>query len=462
MPRRAELTPLSANGVTLWVQQSMDFDRAYGYKDELIERTEGIKTGVGLPFVAWGEKNLYPLEFLDLFTRHGGNPIFERVKSEQARMILGMGLEFTGPLDAVTRAKRMVSRTDLATWAYDMAVFGAFSAIHVYDADEVEAEPGAFGIDLGTRQLKAVYAAPVASVRMGEPWRDDSGQIDVDYFLVAPDWRKIQINTISRSGGNLVQPGVKDEAYRPEILVKVGTSQERIGHIATQTKGIYRGDGEQLYLRAMHYDVEYHPASYLYPKPDSESSLTELQTSAKIAAWYHRYVRTGGAPSGIIKYPKQIAIDPVTMQPTREEMASQKAIAEALEKQYAGEENAGKIGVLFFDPMLGHGVGDWLSPPADGNDKRWVEVAKLVQQNALTGLGAVAPEMYGIATAAGFGGKAETIDLAYRLTETNYVAPLRKRIVDYLNKALKPVGVTAQINPLPSPFAKLEPTSPAP
>lgn len=439
------------------------------YRDEQLEETAPFSdlNGYGwLPIIPWGRgyystddvDNLYPEQFLDLFTVDGGNPVYEAVKTGHKRMIQGGGWQIvpagTGNEVDVARARQLLTPQLLDVCAFDLAVFDAFAVQELYDRRSLTV--GGMSM-VGPRRLTRLHGTRIAQVRLGSPVKTGAGIYEPDYALVAMDWSKLQVLARASIFYAWWGPG-----YQPEFVPFKGTTDERIGQILRDLAIDTSEQADTAYCRALHYDTAYHVASYYYPKADAESALTEMLTSHKGSVSHLAAITNGSYASQLIAWPRRgMAVELATGLPTIEERQAQQGIIEGWANMTQNAQRTGVTNFFFYDPDRGDTPPSVTSPPQDRNDTRWIAAMKSAEDKAFTAIGGVAPELWGIKTATGFAPKSETMMAAWAITEWLHTGPKRQRLQAYAQAAMDENNIQVRVTIEPPQPTFMTPTTPA-
>ena len=181
-------------------------------------------------------------------------------------------------------------------------------------------------------------------------------------------------------------------------------------------------------------DLEY------YGEPPYLGSMEWIDTDSRMARFHNSNIKNGFAPSVAINFYKLPA--------SPEE---QKRIVDNINKQKAGENNAGKGWVFFSD---GKDEAPEVKPVDVSNlDKQYIALSELAVQNILTGSQITSPQLFGITTPGSLSQGSE-LTVAYNIFNKSVIEPDRKLIEKVLNKILKinKIGITIELapfNPLP-------------
>jgi hypothetical protein len=356
------------------------------------------------PFVPWGleqgYENLYPAKIEQLYTR---SPYFRRITDDKAGMIQGEGLQAEGP-DAEA-ARELFERLGvddrfLEAAAFDLALFGGFAAQVLWDP--------ARGRPLALEPQK------IARVRAERP-----GPQGVRAYYVSADWTQVN------SQGKPRRP--RDERYRPQ---RIPAYEQQPGT-----------------RRQLLFATQYSPVTDFYPLPEAESVYDELSLGTDVVAFQRRYVQNGMTSSALVYVP----FVPDETSPGEELSERDRNRMERKRKQIVedltGQMRSGQLSIIWFNPYLTDkegnptGVPKIEKPVEERNDQKFIEVQQESRQAALTGLGVVARELYGIPSASGFSSQSELLQTAHELTATKLIRPKQRVLLRALEGVARAAGL---------------------
>lgn len=393
------VVPPSANQKRRWVQEDA-------------QRNRWTK----LPWIPWGiEKNfvnLYPDKIELLFIR---SSILRRVATDNAAAIVGEGLTFEGAdkkQAAEMFAAAGVDLEFLTRCAQDISLFNGMAA-QVSWANNPETGP----FPASVRHQK------IARVRVE---RTDETTGAGGGFYVSSDWAGVDSQGKPKQGW--------DDSVSPVRLPAYGT-------------------GKKVNL---YYGSLYSPATDYYPLPDAESCYNALAVGIEIEEYQRRYVQNNMSLGAII----QAYFTPASTNPGQPLSEEDQQVFESLKRQYTDElvgvVNAGKTVVTFLDPRATTPDGalpeiKFIQPVEEHNDKKFLEVQNYCNQAALTGLGVVAKELYGLSSNSGFTSQSDQLITAFRLTERKTIAPKRAVLLEFLNRIASDMGLAVSVDLKPAP-----------
>lgn len=335
------------------------------------------------PYVLFGVDNLYPNKVLDISTT---NHNAARVARDFVAM-LNVPYELQkGNAKAFMRlikAEKLIER-----FAWDLVILGGMAA-------EVENVPNKFGI------MKTIAVNPIrfANIRASKlnTYKNTAG------WFTALDWTAIDLY------GRLKYSIFQDkEAY--EIKAHLPYKQQ--------------------YSQSVYVDFVYHPSTYFYPVSDTECVFKQAEITGEIVNFHLSYLKNGMVGSVIINIP----VPPML---PKEFEVKKAEILQKFNEHYIASRNAGKP-VVYLAQVDQNGTpqqATFTGFPQDANDKRNLDLIRLVDEQTLIGLG------YIDAVGGGNLGKAEALIQAYTLMEQNSVAPLRKKIETFFNELFANNGI---------------------
>lgn len=353
------------------------------------------------PYVPWGvEKpyeNRYPEKIETLYVR---SPYFRRITDDKAEQIHGNGLQFSGTqADLAAAYFSAIGLTDnaLEAAAYDLALFNGLAWQVIWNRAHTTPV--------------SVVPQKVANVRVA---KDASG------YYVSGDW------SVVAATGNIRQQ--KYAGFEPQFIA--GFSPDSPS------------------ARQLLYATKYAPVADYYPLPDAESVYEELSLGTDVMAFQRKYVQNGMVASAIVYVP----FAPEETAPGDELAPADRARMERKRKQIVddltGKMKAGQLSIVWFNPYLTDkngqptGVPRFERPIEENNDQKFIEIQRESRQAALTGLGVVARELYGIPSAGGFSSQAELLLTAHELTLAKIIAPKQAVLLRALHQLAQAAGIT--------------------
>lgn len=200
------------------------------------------------------------------------------------------------------------------------------------------------------------------------------------------------------------------------------------------------------------YETMYCPISDYYPFPDCESCQRSLWILNKIVEYQGNYISNGMVGSGMLYMP-YIPINTAPEQPLSSEDAQAIArIKEDITTSLNGVNNAGKLTIIFYNPMAKDGNGDPVGIPKidkaleDKNDAKFIEMLQESTQLALTGLNVISRELFGIPSSGGFSSQANMLLTANEIHYNTVIVPKQKILTRMLDRLLADAGYTARVS----------------
>lgn len=382
---------------------------AYSFRQEQHEnyrwRTDA------LPWVPYGEDNLYFNQFLDLLAT---SPLYSQVCERRAQLAVGDGMRFVGDDRDVQAAQSLMMQAGVSSWlepaARDAATFNAIATRVLYLGN---------GLPVQMRHMRT------ANVRVGV---NDPVLGEPDSYYYSADWEYV------RTTGNVLARYKEYEPLRYPSYAVGPIPGAGIRPAERQSKSISYPTVEG---QTVLYTKRYSPAGRSYAQPFGEAAKLALQTQVEIVVYENSLVKNSYASSLIITVKRSPLPDP------EKERAEQLKIAEALQKQLANNANAGKATVLFADVLNPANAPEVSSPPTDNNDKRYIEANRMLMESAMTGLGVIAPELYGVFTSSGFSSQADTMRAAFDLAYVSDITHLQDLLCRPINQILAANGIAA-------------------
>lgn len=335
------------------------------------------------PYVLFGVDNLYPNKVLDISTT---NHNLARVARDFVAML---NVPYTLKTGAGKMFLDFIGATDLVErFSWDLVILNGMSA-------QVVNVPNKFGV-MKTTQINHVRFANIRASKDNE-YKHTAG------WFVARDWTAIDL--YGRLKYNL---WVDADLYKIQPYLPY----------------------KQEYTNSMYVDFIYHPSTHFYPVADAECVFGQAEISGEIVKFHVSYLKNGMVGSVVINIP----VPPMTPDDFKEQ---KEGLIREFKEAYIGSRNAGTP-VVFLAQTDGNGTqqqAQFAGFPQDANDKRNLDLIKIVDEQTLVGLG------YIDAISGGNLGKAEAMTQAYILMEKNSIAPLRKKIETFFNTILKANGI---------------------
>lgn len=368
--------------------------------------------------VIWGDRfgkrygdhyekpNNYPRRFEEMYLKNGN---YRRIVEDIARGIAGNGIVVEGNDTEKLQGALLsvgMSHSYLYKLAVDMAMYNGVASTLTWTKGTTAG--------LTASKLHTVNQIKIARLRAAVPSVDSPiGQKEGYWYT--PDWTKVTGFTLD---------GWR-EPYKPKFFPLYGLEPK---HEASEIV----------------YDWLYNPVSDYYPVPDGQSVFKELQIDNEITAHQLNFINNGMMSSGLIFMPYR----PVSTAQNAEEVANQDAermrkIEQQLKKKLTGTRKAGNVAMIFYDPTVG-GVAqngqrspvrpEFQNPVETNNDEKFLKLTEMNREKALTGLGVVSQELFGINKATGFTSQSNTLITAEKITENKVYAPKRDVVIKHLNK----------------------------
>lgn len=394
----------------------------YSWKQEQTNNNAKLyKAFSDVPWVPWGAAemlphggkrapNLYPVRVEEMYIE---NSIFQRVVNDNAGQIKGEGTVFEGAESGRAAdyfAKIGIGDQFLERSAYDIALFNGMSAQIIWD--------GFWLLNKSAGTVSRVEHTKFSRVRSGKLCRET---MHVPNFYASADWSVINFKGKPLSGF---------EYYAPKAI----ETFDRQGECARQ----------------MWYDFKYSPVTDYYPLPDMESAYEQLSLSNDIILFQRKYVQNGMVSSGVVYYP----FIPEASQPGQPlselDRKRMDEITNELRKNLTGAMQAGRLGVVFWNPANGTPSKPAEAPRIENpveekNDTKFLEVNREARQQMLTGLGVVSQELMGIPSAGGFSSQADMLLTANELSYNKIIRPKQDVLLRFLNRLLSEARIKAKV-----------------
>ncbi len=375
-----------------------------------------------LPWVPWGEDNLYPERFLGYLET---DTEYERVMRTQARLIAGDDLYYSGP-DArrAERALKLLGSRDLVErLSWDSAVFNG-CAVEVAPSPHPEAQ-GLFS-----------HIRPLRFHRLRSAVVDtETGQ--TPGWFHAPEWSLV---TARGKLSNRVRGERLRAYYQPRFLwnwdqVQAGPGRQ---HLPEAAEFENQQEPRYILLRKL-----YSPHGDYYPTPEGESAREDFELSRLILVFQKKALENGLASTMLAIIPFHSTGD------AEQDRKQQERHIRYINEQLTGAWNAGKVMVQFVHPkMLEQGsVPEFKPLERDTSDQKYIETNRLVHQRKLTALGVIAPELFGVYTNSGFSNEADKLRTSYDL-QWRMIQPKQRLVERTLNAVFEAMGLDAELNVL--------------
>lgn len=391
--KKTETIPENTENIAVkeWRESvSMDIEKympKFGRQDEITTANPNSSLrfyAAKLPYVMFGHDNLYPVRVLDYSTK---NHNISRASNDFVAML--RNCEYTLETQNAKRLLELLKIEKLIERvAWDLVILNGMS-VEVVNMPDV----------LGRMRTVALNHIPFANIRMSKA----NSYQNTEGFYSAEDWTVIDLYGRVKYYGNI---------NREEYEVKT--------HIPYAQK----------WANSVFVDYEFHPSSRFYPVADSECVFNQAEISGQAVTFHLSYLKNGVIGSIMLSIP--------TPPMNKADFAAQsQAIIEQAEKNWQGAQNGGKP-FIYLSPtdVDGNRQDPILSGfPQNGDDKRHLDLMKDIDAQTLFGLG------YINSFDGGNLGKAEAMDMAYKLMEYNQVASLRKKIENFVNTIIRNNGI---------------------
>lgn len=335
-----------------------------------------------LPYVMFGEDNLYMEKVLDVSTK---NYTFYRIANDYVAMILNGGYELqTGNASSFLQslsASKLIERL-----AWDLIILNGMAV-------EVVNYPG-----LNPQKLKTVELihTPFASVRFSKLNTYNNPKM----YYTALDWSAINFN-------GEVRYYVYDYKELYEVKKHLPYSKQ--------------------YHKSMYVDYVYHPSSRYYPVADSECIFSQMLVQGKAVEFHVSYLKNGIIGSVMISVPAR----PLASKEEREKFEQE--ITKTVQQKFMGARNAGVplVHVAYQDVNGDVKYPELKGFPQENNDKRNIDLMRIVDEHAKFGMGYL-----GFDNAQNLGDGTALI-VAYNLMYYNRVLRCVQKIEQFFNTIIK-------------------------
>ena len=365
-------------------------------------------------YVVWGDnhslRNQYPSTVIALYE---SNPLLKAVTDRNKSAIQGNELIFSdeniSPLTQIPPKEYFnligVDSNLIEALAFDIALWNG-AALQTAKPIDTNAKLG--------KIVTSVNHIKFYKIRIGVP--DDFGNI-YRYFI-SPDWAKVW-NVDTQDVTEIQAYGIKGEGAMPLQLM---------------------------------YETMYCPISDYYPFPDCESCQRSLWILNKIVEYQGNYISNGMVGSGMLYMP-YIPINTAPEQPlSGEDSQAIAKIKEDITASLNGVNNAGKLTIIFYNPMAKDNNGDPVGIPKidkaleDKNDAKFIEMLQESTQLALTGLNVISRELFGIPSSGGFSSQANMLLTANEIHHNTVILPKQRILTRMLDRLLADAGYTAKVS----------------
>ncbi len=384
----------------------------YSWREEVTPTADARHRWRKADFIPWGSDpefdNLYPQKIESLYLRSG---YFRRITDDKADQIAGEGLSIEGPgAEACKRlfAQIGLSQPAIEQAAYDLALFNGLAFEVIWNRAHT--------------QVVRVEPLKLSRIRVAKP--DEKGE---SAYYYSDDWR-----VVNRRGSLLSQIYEHYQPLRIAAYAPTGASAKQL-----------------LYAH------KYSPVTDYYPLPDAESVYEELSLGADVTAFQRRYVSNGMVSSAIVYVPFVAE----TTTPGEELSDTDRQRMERKRRQIVddltGNMKAGQLSIVWFNPYLTDNNGQPVGVPRiekpveEKNDEKFIAIQQESRQAALTGLGVVSRELYGIPSSGGFSSQSELLITAHELTYNKLIRPKQQVLLRAIQRLATDAGfpkVTLSIN----------------
>lgn len=367
------------------------------------EQTTSISRFNKAPWIPWGlvspYTNLYPLKIQELYTM---NALLRRVIDYRASQITGEGLVVDGENKefVISRLHKIgLTPHNLTRLAKDLALFDAASLQVVFTRD--------------MQSISSVFPTSVSSVRASVP--DEEG--DINSYFVSRDW------SLVNHRGNV---NIKSHKFAtPKEIQKFNEINDPQVNLQEEPVQII-------------FDKIENPVSDYYPIPKAESVYDELVFLGDITQFMRNYVENGMVNSAV--YFQPFTPSGPNNDFTDEDMAQIEYIKKEFEENFTGKSNAGSVWLQFYNPSDvregGIGLPKIEKPVEDSNPDKFLNAVKDAWQSAMTGLGVVSPDLFGVRTASGFSSQSEELITADKLSFNQDGKPLQDLLLNIIQKII--------------------------
>ena len=184
------------------------------------------------------------------------------------------------------------------------------------------------------------------------------------------------------------------------------------------------------------YCFKYQPGNAVYPFPAYIAGLTDIDVDARVSRFHSQNLKQGLAPSMFLKFNNGI--------PSEEE---RRVIYNEIDNTFSGEENAGRFFLSFSE---GSDKALEVQTIDNANDDYYITLEQRISSRILTAHRITSPLLVGIKDANGFSSNADEIKVAYGHFMGTVVEPKQKKITSSLEYILKFMGLTFNLEVIPS------------
>lgn len=186
----------------------------------------------------------------------------------------------------------------------------------------------------------------------------------------------------------------------------------------------------------IYYCFKYQPGNNVYAYPSYISGLTDIDVDARISRFHSANLQNGLAPSMFLKFNNGI--------PSEDE---RRTIYREIENSFSGETNSGRYFLSFADsPEKSMQV----ETIENANTDLFSTIETRIASRILTAHRITSGLLLGIKEGTGFSSNADEIKVAYGHFLGTVVAPKQKKITHSLQYLLKFMGLTFNIEVIPS------------
>ena len=332
------------------------------------------------------------------------NALLRRVVDYRASQIVGEGLTVEGNnKDMILGRLNKIGLTqnNLAKMAKDLSLFDATALQVVFTRD--------------MQSIAQVHPTSVSNVRVGLP-SEETGEIE-SYF-VSKDW-----SLVNHKGNVNIKTNKFATPKEIQKFNEVNDPQVNLQEEPLQ----------------MIFDKIENPVSDFYPIPKAESVYDELVFLGDITQFMRNYVENGMVNSAL--YFQPFTPSGANGDLTDDDLKEVARIKEEFQENFTGKSNAGSVWLQFYDPshVRDNGVGmpKLEKPVEDSNPDKFLNAVKDAWQSAMTGLGVVSPDLFGVRTASGFASQSDELITADELSFNQDGKPLQDVLLEVVNKLVE-------------------------
>ena len=386
------------------LQVGGDHHTQFRWQEEVLPSAGGRHRWRKAEFIPWGLEppfeNLYPQKIESLYLRSG---YFRRITDDKAEQIAGEGLHFDGKDAAACKRffrQLNLTQTAIEQLAYDLALYNGMAMEVIWNRAHT--------------QVVQVQPMKLSRVRAGKPTDTRTGG-----YYYSDDWRVVNQSGRILSG--------KYAAYTPTHY---------------PAYAIDDNGGRQLL-----YAYKYSPVTDYYPLPDAESVYEELSLGADVTAFQRRYVENGMVSSAMVYVPFVAETSTPGEELSDTDRKRMERKREQIVNDLTGNMKAGQLSIVWFNPYLTDNNGNPVGVPRiekpveEKNDEKFISIQQESRQAALTGLGVVSRELYGIPSAGGFSSQSELLITAHELTYNKLIRPKQEVLLRTLQQLAKDAGL---------------------